>query len=764
MLIIESLFIGQTSFALGQALSGFVSALDEGAGPIILQPDKLPASGAVNAVVQHPFLPNVVYVGAVSGGVWMTLNALSPSPNWFPLTDRYLRQLPINSLAISPINPFVIFAGTGNTTSFDGFGYLGIGVARSTDGGLSWKVLAGDEFTNRAINSIVPTKLNDGKVILAATWLDNGGVYRSIDNGEHFKRISGTSGLPNAGVTSLIVDPIDSHILYAAVPQTSKNSGRGAVYKSVDGGQKWTDAEINLPQMTDSQRILLAIHSSIVKNKSYNTVYAANVAWDNTLNGVFYSRDSGGSWKYIPNPSPTALFSDPSGNQHGAIAASPIDPNVVFLGGDEQTTPNTNGCNYNYATVYRFDLSAWENDKTTQWENLVCSGANRTAPHADTRWMTFNKDSDLLLATDGGLARLSNTNDAAKRVWISAVGNLRIAEFHTVGYDSLAHVIVAGSQDNASSFQLNPNGFSYRAVVEGDGGFVAVDANQKVHPGISYRYFSSEFSTEFNRIAFDSSNHVLKTEPVQLKITEGIGKGSILFNGFDAAVFYQPFALNTVDPNRMLIGTGYLYESLSKGDTLANLGPLGGFYTSCGGPPASSYCSGYGQPIAYGGHFGDQSNAEVFYVGAGNKIYYRLRASDKMKTLDTYQGDLVVTVVMHPKNYRHVFVSDYNNRVHHCTEYACTDITGNLPSLSSLVTTIEVGDVDSATGMPTLFAGGFGVFRSKGYVNGQFQWEPLVRNGNPALAVDLHYNPTARLLVAGTMGRGAWLYRDITSK
>jgi hypothetical protein len=153
--------------------------------------------------------------GLVSGGVWKTSDATAAVPTWIPLTDHQLPELPIKSLAVSPVNSRTLFAGTGSTTSFNRFGSLGIGVARSTNGGETWKVVASSTFTGRAIQNIVPTTLNGGKVILAATWLDAGGVYRSTDNGDTFTRISGngTSGLPNSGVTNLITDPSNANRL-----------------------------------------------------------------------------------------------------------------------------------------------------------------------------------------------------------------------------------------------------------------------------------------------------------------------------------------------------------------------------------------------------------------------------------------------------------------------------------------------------------------------------------------------------------------------
>ena len=46
------------------------------------------AVGAVQVVLPHPTNAQVLYIGAVNGGVWVTSSALFDSPIWFPLTDR----------------------------------------------------------------------------------------------------------------------------------------------------------------------------------------------------------------------------------------------------------------------------------------------------------------------------------------------------------------------------------------------------------------------------------------------------------------------------------------------------------------------------------------------------------------------------------------------------------------------------------------------------------------------------------------------------
>jgi BNR/Asp-box repeat len=212
-----------------------------------------------------------------------------------------LPELSVNSLAISPVNPNAIFAGTGSTSSYDRINNnSGIGVARSLDAGLSWKVFARSTFTGRAINSIVPTALDSGNIILAATWQDQGGVWRSIDNGESFHRISGntTARLPDAGVTSLIGDPLKPKVFYAAVPQASQGSPPGGIYRSDDGGLTWKNISDGITALSDSRRILLAIHSSALNN----IVYADIINWRGGLSGVFRLNNSDALWTRLPSP------------------------------------------------------------------------------------------------------------------------------------------------------------------------------------------------------------------------------------------------------------------------------------------------------------------------------------------------------------------------------------------------------------------------------------------------------------------------------
>ena len=106
-----------------------------------------PVAGAIRVAAPHPSDPNIVYVGAVNGGVWKTTDAMSPNPSWEPLTDD-ARSLSIGALAFDPTDAThqTLVAGTGRYSSNNRTGTALIGLMRTTDGGASWEVIDGGKL------------------------------------------------------------------------------------------------------------------------------------------------------------------------------------------------------------------------------------------------------------------------------------------------------------------------------------------------------------------------------------------------------------------------------------------------------------------------------------------------------------------------------------------------------------------------------------------------------------------------------------------
>ncbi|MDK9701106.1 MAG: hypothetical protein OEM52_13270, partial [bacterium] len=111
-----------------------VSATDE-ADWLPVGPAMIPTSGGgvgrVNCVTIHPSNPNIIWVGAASGGAWRSSDGGS---TWETTTD-YLPLLGVTSIVIDYVNPNVIYLATGDN---DGGNTYSVGILKSTDGGDTW--------------------------------------------------------------------------------------------------------------------------------------------------------------------------------------------------------------------------------------------------------------------------------------------------------------------------------------------------------------------------------------------------------------------------------------------------------------------------------------------------------------------------------------------------------------------------------------------------------------------------------------------------
>jgi hypothetical protein len=715
-----------------------------------------PVSGPVNAIAVDLAHPGTIYLGTANGGVWKSINANTSSPTWKPLTDLQLPALSINSIAISPLNSSTIFAGTG--TRFLGLeGARGFGVIRSTDAGATWSILAASTLGVGAnINSIVPLARTTGglagQVILAATQFEPPGVHRSTNGGDSFTRISGSNGLPSTGVSSLVADPTNSSRVYAAVPFANLTSGNvSGVYRSDDAGLSWTPVNTGLTGLDASRRILLAVgrKTGVV----YAMVLAAGVEVNSVVaTGVFRSANGGATWTALGIPSPT-IHPGGQGLIHAAIEADPVNPNVVYIGGDRQDSPfpNVNGCKNFSANTFRGDASL-----SSPWQSVVCNGAHGTSPHAGARDMGFDNYGNLLQANDGGFNRLNNP-DVSTRQWVSLDGNLRPAQMHSAAFDAVANIAFGGTEGTGTTMQNAPGSRFWTDFLQGDGGVVAVD-DTSAGGASSIRYTSFPFLGFFNRSTWSASNTLISgPTPLGLQITSGPGTGQNLFAIDPNVQRYNPYELNRIDPSRMLIGTVSIYESRDRGDTLSTL-----LFT---GKRISS--------LSYGSRLNGVPQPDAFYAGTSTAarplILHRATRGGAIVELKAYPGGGVRDLVMDPQDAKRVYVVDEQNRVWASFDAGATwrNLTANLPtllaqlnvpgtSLAPLARTVELYR-PAIKGRTVLLVGGQGgVFQLCEPGTAGAVWTRLGTNLPHGLVLDLRYNYKANVLIAGVFGRGAW--------
>ncbi len=233
-----------------------------GPAPILRQsifysPKLMPwGTGRVRAVAVHPGDPNVLYVGAASGGVWKSTDRGS---SWSALTDTQC-SLWTGAIALDPVNPEIVYVGTGESYSLGGCGVL-----RSADGGFTWSSFGASTFTGGHIWRVVVDPATAGSVTMTRVYVASQfGLFRSDDSGQTWTRLAPV--LEYTEAWELLVDPRNSQVLYCAI-STGGNYGlgvlRSGILKSIDGGSTWTSVTQGLPNMTSVGRVVMAIAPSL---------------------------------------------------------------------------------------------------------------------------------------------------------------------------------------------------------------------------------------------------------------------------------------------------------------------------------------------------------------------------------------------------------------------------------------------------------------------------------------------------------------------
>ena len=97
-------------------------------------------SGRIAAIDAVEADPNIVFVGAATGGVWKSENG---GQTWTSIFDDQ-RVLGIGAVAVFQADPNVVWVGTGEGNPRNSAG-VGAGIYRSVDGGGTWNLLGLEE-------------------------------------------------------------------------------------------------------------------------------------------------------------------------------------------------------------------------------------------------------------------------------------------------------------------------------------------------------------------------------------------------------------------------------------------------------------------------------------------------------------------------------------------------------------------------------------------------------------------------------------------
>jgi len=298
-------------------------------GPIAVASGRL-YSGRVRGVAVHPTDPNIVYIGAASGGLWKTTDGGS---TWENLSNDFGSNT-FGAIAIDPNNPDVIYAGTGEVFAGGVCNiYDGRGLYKSTDAGATWTHIT-DGFGLITQFGDIEVSAHNSNIVIAAlgtgyyysrSFLDNKGVWRSEDAGLTWTRTLEAANSYNnsAGAYDIIIHPTDSNRVYAALGSSTPSG----FYISYDKGQTWTLSNSGLPTHIERMQIALApTDPSIIYAVVYSTSYSP------FRTKLFKSVDDGATWKEIAIGYEFGSNGGDQGAYDLCVAVHPDDENMVYVG------------------------------------------------------------------------------------------------------------------------------------------------------------------------------------------------------------------------------------------------------------------------------------------------------------------------------------------------------------------------------------------------------------------------------------------------
>lgn len=410
--------------------------------------------GRVTAVTGDPNKPLVFYFGAVNGGVWKTVNA---GASWENITDGKTDLSSVGAIAVAPSDANVIWAGSGEGKPREDLTY-GTGVYRSTDGGQSWKHLGltgTHQITALRVHPSNPDVAYVSALGHAFGPNPDRGVFRTTDGGATWKKILYLND--STGVADLSIDVTNPRILFASTWKFQRTpwgmdagAGRSGLWKSLDGGDTWTELTFN-PGMPKG---LIGKIGVAVSPANPNRVYA-NIEAQDSLGGVFRSDNGGDSWSRVNSDQKFVVRPF----YYMSVTADPVNENTVYVMNLQVNRSIDGGRTFSTVRV----------------------------PHGDTHitWVDPKNPDRLINGNDGG----ATVSLDGGRTW-STQANQPTSQFYHVTTDNQQPYRIYGAQQDNSTVSIASRS-DYGSITERDwwsvagceNAYIAIDPKD---PNITY--------------------------------------------------------------------------------------------------------------------------------------------------------------------------------------------------------------------------------------------------------------------------------------
>jgi len=281
--------------------------------------------GRVTAVAGTVAARSTFYLGASGGGVWKTTDY---GTSWFNVSDGYFDTPSIGDIAVAQNDANVVYVGTGSDGLRSNV-IVGKGMYKSIDGAKTWKPIGLGETGHIGAVEIDPRNHNVVWVAAIGQAFNANperGVYRTRDGGASWDLVLSISD--TVGFSDIELLPGNPDVVFATAWKAERkpwtiisggNQDEGGIYKSVDGGESWTRITEGLPEGLIG-KIDLAISPA-----DSSIVYALVEAPDDE-GGLFRSVDQGETFEQVSSES--GIRTRPF--YYANIDVDPTDPDVVY--------------------------------------------------------------------------------------------------------------------------------------------------------------------------------------------------------------------------------------------------------------------------------------------------------------------------------------------------------------------------------------------------------------------------------------------------
>ena len=404
-------------------------------------------SGRMRTILPNPNNPDVVYLLTSSGGLWKSTNFTKAFPTWTATTDSQFTTSGGAAAFGRNQTPGheTIYVGLGDP--FDGTGWAGCIVLKTTDGGSTWGDPIG--LPCSTIRDLKVDTSGPEDVIFVAT---DFGLFYSQDSGNSWNfNLDGTfsSGQiwslakSSSGWLASVEDYFD---------------GTGSVMLTTDLGNNWTQVGSGL---TNTGRMTLAVGTP-----GDSAVYSfAADPFDNVQRGLFRSNDGGQNFadlnlngKTPVNPNPEQKHMNIMRDQafyNQMILVDPTDAsrNTVYIGGQLSSAKTTDGGN-----TWRI-VSNWLAQFGLPYVHADFHAA-AFSNLGGTKTIFFGSDGGLFTSTDGGKSFTDTKN----------VGVVSILPYSIISNPQQTKTNIMGLQDNGT---FSSQGTAWNQTIGGDGFGVA---------------------------------------------------------------------------------------------------------------------------------------------------------------------------------------------------------------------------------------------------------------------------------------------------